>query len=945
MALLYNLSIASLNLHGFISSWSYLHDTVNDTDITFIQEHWLPPDKLCYLEKVSDKVTVFCKSAMEEKVKTGILVGRPFGGVGVFVKNTLSSLVSYLGCDNSGRCIGIKICGDNINALLFGCYFPVYENNDSYFSCVSDVMGFMQAIIDKHAGFHICVTGDFNFPCTIGHSGFEVFDTFAKHNSLVCCDDLNTSCCKYTYHHDTLGQYSFIDHVFTDNALRNGINEFRVVNDGDNLSDHTLIKFSISVPGLIKPCYKYVNPVVVDLRWDKGDIGLYYYLTGIMLPDFIPDKVKTCEDIELFYSRLVCGLKTAANLSIPTIPKNVLKHYWSANLDALKYESVRTHRAWLDNGKPRIGLLFDNMQQAKRKYKFAVKDAIEQYENRFSDELYNNLLNKDMPSFWKIWNVKNSDNKSVLSSCIDNLSDDLSIASCFKHKFSNVLNLNCNVLNTYAASDCNGSADLWHFSVEEVDRVLREKIKTGKAAGHDCLSPEHLLYSHPCLTLYLCKLFNLMLDKGYVPKDFGIGVIVPIIKDKNGDACSSDNYRAITISPIISKVFELCLLNKFGCFLDTNHLQFGFKKDVGCAHAIYTVQEVANHFCDEGSNAYIASVDASKAFDRILHSKLFEILRSRGLPECFIRVIKNWYSKLYSRVKWNGSMSSSFRINLGIRQGGVLSPVLFNVYVDELICRLHKSDLGCHIGDLYVGCLMYADDLILLSASIIELQAMLQICDVFALEFGISFNAQKTLCVALGKKRRLVACNLVLNNEPVQWADKFKYLGVTFVAGDCLCPDCSLPKCKFYGACNGILNNCSQQEPVKLQLLKSFCQPLLTYSLGALNIDKTMRNKLSVCWNDGYRKVFGFHRWESVKLAQFYCGDLPFDYVYDLCRLKFFLINVHKSCVVSRLFNILESKYCRLANLLLKYHIDIIPVSNDVLFSHVMHVFEASLGL
>jgi len=91
-------------------------------------------------------------------------------------------------------------------------------------------------------------------------------------------------------------------------------------------------------------------------------------------------------------------------------------------------------------------------------------------------------------------------------------------------------------------------------------------------------------------------LFNLILFHSYVPRDFGCGVIVPLLKDRLGDVSNLDNCRAITLSNTVSKVFELCLLNKFGEFLSSLHLQFGFKKGLGCANAIFAVRQVTSYF-------------------------------------------------------------------------------------------------------------------------------------------------------------------------------------------------------------------------------------------------------------------------------------------------------------------------------------------------------------
>ena len=160
----------------------------------------------------------------------------------------------------------------------------------------------------------------------------------------------------------------------------------------------------------------------------------------------------------------------------------------------------------------------------------------------------------------------------------------------------------------------------WLFNVEDVDHAVRT-LKCGKAAGADGVSAEHLKYSHPSVVSHLKNLFNLILFHSYVPRDFGCGVIVPLLKDRIGDVNNVDNYRAITVSNTISKVFELCLLDKFGKFLSSHHLQFGFKKGLGCHNAIFSVQQVTSYYTQRGSSVYLSALDASKAFDRVNHSQ------------------------------------------------------------------------------------------------------------------------------------------------------------------------------------------------------------------------------------------------------------------------------------------------------------------------------------
>ena len=173
---------------------------------------------------------------------------------------------------------------------------------------------------------------------------------------------------------------------------------------------------------------------------------------------------------------------------------------------------------------------------------------------------------KDFRSFWKTWKVKNYKNPISVSN-IYGITDDVAIVEHFKSKCEEVSSTSvvadniCKVAYSAPISD-------YVFGVDLVDSVISTSLKRGKAPGLDSLTVEHFTYAHPSVVVHLTRLFNLILKHGYVPNAFGDGIVVPLIKDKNGDVCSSDNYRGITISPIVTKKFERCILHKFGDFFN-----------------------------------------------------------------------------------------------------------------------------------------------------------------------------------------------------------------------------------------------------------------------------------------------------------------------------------------------------------------------------------------
>ena len=166
----------------------------------------------------------------------------------------------------------------------------------------------------------------------------------------------------------------------------------------------------------------------------------------------------------------------------------------------------------------------------------------------------------------------------------------------------------------------------------------------------------------------------------------------------------------------------------------------GLKKGVGFRDAFYPLQSVVDFYMCKGSTVNLCLLDMSKAFHKVNHCGLYIKLMKRNLPRIYLRILINWYSKCCDNVTWDNVLSRCFSMVYGVRQRGALSPVLFVVYVDDIIERLNDSKLGCFIGDLYLGCIMYADDLILISVSVSIMQQMIFICEKEAKYIDMKFN-------------------------------------------------------------------------------------------------------------------------------------------------------------------------------------------------------------
>ena len=129
-------------------------------------------------------------------------------------------------------------------------------------------------------------------------------------------------------------------------------------------------------------------------------------------------------------------------------------------------------------------------------------------------------------------------------------------------------------------------------------------------------------------------------------------------------------------------------------------------------------------------------------------------------------------------VRWENSLSDPFYVSNGVRQGGVLSPVLFSVYLDGLLQKLADSGVGCHWGNLFAGAVCYADDIVLLAPCPSPLRIVLDICSSYADTHGLRFNAEKTQLVCFHLRHtRVYLPDIIFNNVVLHFSEEVTHLG------------------------------------------------------------------------------------------------------------------------------------------------------------------------
>ena len=234
------------------------------------------------------------------------------------------------------------------------------------------------------------------------------------------------------------------------------------------------------------------------------------------------------------------------------------------------------------------------------------------------------------------------------------------------------------------------------------------------------------------------------------------------------------------------------------------------------------------------SSAYVCALDLSKAFDRVSYYRLFSKLLEVDAPLYLVKLLSFWYSSQQMQVRWNGKLSQAFGVRNGVRQGSVLSPSLFNVYVDDLLKVLSVSGYGARIADMYCGCVAYADDLTLVSPTVNGMQKLLDICGSFAVRNNLRFNAKKSVSVTFTKNRRksIADPKFELDGESLAYMETMKHLGIVL---DMTLRDDSAVKeriKRYYGAVNSVvasLGGTCSNDSVWMKVTDTQLFPVLTY--------------------------------------------------------------------------------------------------------------------
>ena len=736
-----------------------------------------------------------------------------------------------------------------------------------------------------------------------------------------------------------------VDHFICSHDLHQRITSLHIL-DKSPCSDHLPIHAvcNLDAIGTIDSCEgsesKNCSTVpAINYQWSKAtdvDIDNYYRgthmtLKSIVIPSAIYCTDVDCKhanhirDIDTYYDNICDTLVVVSKKYIPSSTFKCSSDYivpgFNEHLKDLHEKARQCYLQWKASGRSRSDHTHAEMRVSRLQFKYTLRHCRANETMMRADALANALKNKNSTAFWKDVQKMASSNIPLASKVGDAVGNE-QITDMWHHHFSEILN---SVHNTDSKSFvCDHIASVSPKSKMLIDasaiiKSLKE-IKLGKSAGIDGLAAEHFVYSHSSISVHLALLFTCMLNHGHVPTAFMKTSIIPILKNRNGDSSDKNNYRPIAIVTAMSKLFELCLSKLLDTFLVTSDNQFGFKRKHATDLCIYTVKSVIKYYNYFSSPVYTCFLDASKAFDRVNHWTLFKKLLIKGVPVILVRILCIWYRCQQLCIQWGKTKSSFFTISNGVRQGGILSPKLFSVYMDDLSNMLIRSGVGCYIDNVCVNHVFYADDLCLMAPCAIALQELLNICHSYSIIVDLNFNAKKSFCFAFTPRLfKLSLPYLHINNIPISYVDSVKYLGFTFAGAHKDDNDILRQMRTLYARSNRLLrifHGCSTK--VLIELGRSYCGSFYCSYLWT-QFNKSTRSKIRVAYNDLYRKILHVSRRSSAS-EMFVKNNIPnFE---SLLRKESFSFTSRLKCSSNAIISTIESCWILKYVIWKPWHID-----------------------
>lgn len=317
------------------------------------------------------------------------------------------------------------------------------------------------------------------------------------------------------------------------------------------------------------------------------------------------------------------------------------------------------------------------------------------------------------------------------------------------------------------------------YITEDEVRVTISLMKDGKMAGPDGIQSEILKLLDDDAITWITSIFNQIYDSGKIPREWLKSTFIAIPKKPSAKYCT--DYRTISIMSHLLKIFLKIIHRRIYrlCEEQLSETQFGFRNALGTREALFAVQVMFQRCRDVNVDIYACFIDYHKAFDRVKHDKLINVLEKIGIDDKDLQIIINLYWNQSAYITIDGDNSEEIEIRRGVRQGCVLSPLLFNIYSEQIFNEsLQDIEAGILLNGTRMNNIRYADDAIIFADGFEGLKELVSKIEMVSRRYGLEMNIQKTKYMVISKNT-IPPEPLIVNSQPIERVTSITYLGTS----------------------------------------------------------------------------------------------------------------------------------------------------------------------
>lgn len=469
----------------------------------------------------------------------------------------------------------------------------------------------------------------------------------------------------------------------------------------------------------------------------------------------------------------------------------------------------------------------------KKEYRKLLKRKKIEFKNKLLNEM-DYLHSRNPKEYWKIFDkLKNLD--STPKSCSVGIDPLVTYFESLLNKkyLSSDPTLDAH-MDSFISENKNTIFNELNFSIslDEISKAI-DRLKINKASGTDLILNEMLKAGKSSLLPILHTIFNRILLSGNFPDSWRCNILSPVYK-KKGDKSLPENYRGIAVSSNLCKLFCSVLHERLSKFCSKASIvpdcQIGYQKNSRPSDHIFVLKSVIDKYLNRKKWLYCCFVDFRACFDSLSRKALIYKLLKNGVGGTFLEVIISMYQSVNYCVKVNNKISETFSSTAGVKQGGVLSPLLFNILVSDLPEIFDSCD-PVMLWDKPLPCLQFADDLVLISSTSTGLQNAIDSLHNYCAKWNLCINTSKTKVLIFNPSGKIIkSVKFSIGGFPLENVHSYCYLGITFSASGSF----SKAWARLYDQARKALFKFKQIDirsnvNVAFKLFESLILPIITY--------------------------------------------------------------------------------------------------------------------